>query len=231
MGLRRTSCGKQSALGPINRMVIVADFGPDVQTYRREFSRLIFPLPPSCPHCAGKQRLVGHGSYPRSACDHEQSFAIRIKRFLCTLCHHTVSLLPSFCLPYRHYLASTIQTVLSLRFQAQSSWHSIGQRFSPSEVPSLSSCREWTARFAGASEMYLKTLLHQLATWQLAPGKLELALVDISGFPKGPCQLVAAVPHLLAWLANSNLTMVEGSKKWLSTLWQWGHGVKLGRLV
>lgn len=212
-------------------MIIVADFGSDVQHYQSEFLHFRFPPPRNCPHCAAAKALVGHGSYQRSACDENRFFVIRVKRFLCTLCHHTVSLLPSFCLPYRHYLASTIQTVLTLRFQTQTSWHAIGQRFLPFEVPALSSCREWTARFARASEAYLKTLLYQLATWQLAPGKLELALADIASFPKGPCQLVAAVPHLVAWLDNSGLTMVEGSKRWLSTLWQWGHGIKLGRLV
>ncbi|MDO8674369.1 MAG: hypothetical protein Q7O66_23425 [Dehalococcoidia bacterium] len=69
-----------------------------------------------------------------------------------------------------------------------------------------------------------------------------MALADISGFPKGPCQLIAAVPHLVAWLVNSGLTMFDGagagparvlgtSVRWLSTLWQWGHVAKLGRVV
>lgn len=212
-------------------MVIVADFGLNVQHYQSEFPHLTFPPPRNCPHCAATKPLIGHGSYRRTACDERQSFVICVKRFLCTLCQHTISLLPSFCLPYRHYLASTIQVVLSLRFQAQSSWRSIGQRFSSSGVPTLSSCREWTARFTEASEAYLTTLLHQLATWQLGPGKLELALADISTFPKAPWQLVAAVSHLLAWLDDRGLGTCENGKKWLSALWQWGHGAKLSRLV
>ncbi len=212
-------------------MVIVADFGSDVQRYQSEFSHLCFPAPRSCPHCAAAKDLVGHGSYRRPACDENQFFVIRVKRFLCSLCRHTVSLLPSFCLPHRRYLASTIQTVLSLRFETQSSWQAIGQRFLPSEVPALSSCREWTGNFARASELYLHALLYQLATWQLAPGKLELALADIAGFPQGPCQLVAVVPHLVAWLGDQGLKIGEAGQKWLPTLWQWGHGFKLGRLV
>jgi hypothetical protein len=212
-------------------VIIVADFGSDVQHYQSEFRHLSFPRPRNCPYCAAAKPLVGHGSYQRTACDEKRLFVIHVKRFFCTLCRHTVSLLPSFCLSYRHYLVSTIQTVLTLRFQTQFSWHAIGQRFSSSEVPSLSSCREWTARFALASEAYLKILLRQLATWQLAPGKLELALADIAEALTGPSQLLAAVPHLVAWLNDRGLMMVEGSKRWLSTLWQWGHKVKLGRLV
>lgn len=212
-------------------MIIVADFGQDVQHYQSEFPHLTFPPPRDCPHCAATKPLVGHGSYRRTACDEKRLLVIRIKRFLCTLCRHTISLLPSFCLPYRHYLASVIQTVLSLRFQTQSSWQAICQRFLPSEVPALSSCREWTAGFAVASGVYLKTLLHQLATWQLASGKLELAFADISAFSSAPRQLLSAVPHLVAWLSDNGLKITESGTRWLSTLWQWGHGAKLGRLV
>lgn len=212
-------------------MIIVAEFGPDVQCYQNEFADLTFPRPESCPGCAASKPLVGHGSYQRQVCDDKQVFPLRVKRFLCTFCGHTVSILPSFCLPHRHYLTATIQRVLTLRFSAQSSWKTIGEAFLPSDLPGLSSCREWVASFGRASDPYLKRLLSQLATWQLSPGKLEMALEEISAFPKGPRQLLAAVPHLLAWLSDNGLRLEEGSKRWLSTLWQWGHRTKLGRLV
>ncbi len=231
MGLKRTSCGKQSALSPINRVVIVADFGPDVQHYQSEFLHLTFPPPRNCPHCAATKPLVGHGSYQRTACDERQLFVIRVRRFLCTLCRHTVSLLPSFCVPCRHYLASTIETVLSLRFEAKASWQAICLRFSPTGAPGLSSCREWATALSKASAAYVNHLLHQLAAWQLAPGKLEMAIEDISACPQGPQQLLAAVPHLVAWLHDNGVMVSEGGKRWLPTLWHWGHGAKLGRLV
>jgi len=231
MGLKRTSCSEQSALSPINRMVIVADFGLNVQRYRSEFCNLRFSPPRSCPHCAEAEHLIGHGSYRRTVCDEARSFVIRVKRFLCTLCRHTVSLLPSFCLPYRHYLTSTIQRVLSFRFEVSSSWKTIGERFSSSGTPGINSCREWIRSFTAASEVYLKHLLQQLAHWQLSPGKLELAIADVSAKSTSPEQLVAAVPHLLAWLQDNGLKVPEGPKRWLAVVWQWGHRVKLGRLV
>ena len=221
-------------------MLIVADFGSDVQTYQSRFSHLTFPPLRRCPYCAGTEQLVGHGSYPRHVCDEEKTFAIRIKRFLCTACRHTVSLLPSFCLPYRHYHTSTIQTVLSLRFETGTSWKALCERFSATGLPALSTARGWIAGFGQGSEVYLRALTHQLASWQLASGKLELALADISGLAKVPCQLIAAVPHLVAWLWDKGLRIIEegagagyplGAARWLSTLWQWGHGTKLGRLV
>src|SRR3990170_1617307 len=103
-------------------MIILAAFGPDVQLYQRQFGQLVFPRPKTCPRCDAADHLIGHGSYPRSVCDHNEALAIRVKRFLCTMCRHTISLLPSFCVPYRHYLAGVIQRVLDLRFQKQPSW-------------------------------------------------------------------------------------------------------------
>lgn len=219
------------APGLIGYVVIVADFGSDVQTYCSEFAKLTFPKPKTCPNCSSADKLVGHGSYPRHVCDHQQVFSIRVKRLFCTICRRTVSLLPSFCLSYRHYLTLVIQSVLSLRIQNSSSWNAVRQGFLPSDLPVLSTCREWTAAFNRASGKYLGELLQQMSRWQLAPGKLELLVAEISAFPSAPRQLVAAVPHLVAWLHDSGLHLPDGAAKWLRTLWQWGQGSKLGRLV
>jgi len=235
-------------------VVIVADFGSDVQTYCSQFPNLAFPKPKTCPNCAAADKLVGHGSYARHVCDHQQVLTIRVKRLFCTICRHTVSLLPSFCLSHRHYLTWVIEIVLSLRIQSNSSWNAIRQQFLPSELPVPSTCREWIAAFSRASVSYLSHMLKQLADWQLAPGKLELAIADISALritPKQllapgklelaiadisalritPKQLLAAVPHLVAWLRDSGLELPPRTNSWLGTLWQWGHGARLGRLV
>jgi hypothetical protein len=124
-----------------------------------------------------------------------------------------------------------MQTVIFLRFQGNSSWKTICERFSATGLPGLSSCREWTISFAVASEVYLKRLLTQLAVWQLEPGKLEIAINDVSEWAKRPWQLLAAVPHLLAWLQHTGLRIPDGPKRWLEVIWQWGHTAKLGRLV
>jgi hypothetical protein len=212
-------------------MVIVAEFGPDVQHYAREFPRLTIPRPKTCPHCAASDRLVGHGSYPRNAVGPLQSTPIRVKRFFCPVCSKTVSLLPTFCLPWRHYQTATIQTVLDLRFAAQASWSAIRQRFLPSDLPTLTTCREWVTAFARHGEAYLQQLVQQLARWQLSPGKLEVAVEELAEAARAPQQLVAAVPHLVAFLHDSGVELAAGASRWLATLWQWGHSQKLGRLV
>jgi hypothetical protein len=212
-------------------VVIVAEFGPDVQHYARQFAHLTFPRPRNCPHCEVLDRLIGHGSYSRNAVDPLQAIPIRVKRFLCAACRKTVSILPTFCLPWRHYQTATIQTVLDLRFAVQGSWSAMRRRFLPSDLPTQTTCREWVATLAQHSAPYLQQLLRHLARWQLAPGKIEIAVEDLAGVADAPRQLLAAVPHLVAFLRDSGLNLTESGSRWLATLWQWGHSQKLGRLI
>jgi hypothetical protein len=222
---------RRLAVGPNTNVRIVAEFGSDVQDYARQFARLTIPRPPTCPHCQALGRLVGHGSYPRNAVDERQAIPIRVKRFLCAACHKTVSVLPSFCLPFRHYQSATIQRVLDLRFEASASWSAIHRHFEPFDLPTQTTCREWALAFAQQSVAYLQRLLEQLSRWQLTPGKLELAVEELAKLAEAPRQLVAAVPHLVAFLREHDLEVVSGTSRWLATLWQWGHSQKLGRLV
>jgi hypothetical protein len=211
-------------------VTIVVDFGLDVDAYVARFSELVFPLPATCPHCDAARQLHGHGNYSRQVCDQERCLQILIKRLLCPICKRTVSLLPSFCLNWRHYLADTIEQVLSLRFTVRGSWSQIQQHFAPSDLPCLSTIRDWVKAFGQASEVYLAPLVGQLARWQLGPGKLELALADMGVCSGRSEQLVAAVPHLLVWLQGQGWR-VRGQEGWLSALWRWGSAGRLGRLV
>ena len=219
------------ATGPTTTVVIVAEFGSDVQSYARAFAQLTIPRPSDCPHCETVGRLIGHASYPRSVVDHLQATPIRVKRFLCALCRQTVSILPTFCLPWRHYPASVIQTVLDARFLGHAAWSAIRRRFQPAEVPTATTCREWVRSFTEHSPAYLQPLLRQLAQWQLQPGKLEVAVAEVATGETVAEQLVAAVPHLVAFLHDHGVAVVTGVGRWLPTLWQWGHAGRLGRLV
>jgi hypothetical protein len=233
-------------------MAIVFDCGLDVQTYRTQFHQLSFPRPTTCPHCAATGQLHGHGSYLRHVCDHLEVVPIRVKRLRCAACRRTTSLLPSFCLPWRHYLATTIQRVLTSRFALGHSWRTIRQRFIPSDLPTFTTCRQWVQAFRAASASYVGHLLRQLAHWPWEPGKLELAIADMAAVTTTPQQLLAAVPHLVVWLVERGLHRVENkeansprwrgtsprlcetqraSEGWLSILCRWGNVARLGRLV
>lgn len=212
-------------------MPIVVDCGADVQRYLRAFAAHALPRPPTCPRCAAAGHLVGHGSYPRHVTSPTEVVAIRVRRLLCTACRHTVSLLPSFCLPFRHYATATVQAVLALRVEAHASWREVQPHFQPAEVPTLTTCREWVGAFRDASARYLPRLLQVLASDPLHAPSLELALAELATLPSAPAQLVGAVPHLLAWLEELGRGVPDGSRRWLATLGQWGCGLKLGRLV
>lgn len=212
-------------------VVIVVDCGDDVQRYAQEFADRVFPRPAACPACAVVGHLVGHGSYPRTVSAPTETISVRVKRFRCTACQRTVALLPSFCLPFRHYASATMQTVLSVRHEGHASWAQIRERFAPSDLPTRTTCREWVGAFQQASRSYLSALLRQLATWARHSVTLEVALADIARVPTAAAQLIAAVPHLLGWLGDHAQMVAEGSRRWLTTLWQWGNGGKLGRLV
>ena len=212
-------------------MVIVVDYGEDVQHYAEAFGDLRFPRPSACPQCATPGHFVGHGSYGRTVTDPTQTVAIRVKRLLCTVCRHTVALLPTFCLPFRHYQTATIQTVLTLRTAGLASWRALARRFAPADLPSRTTCREWVAAFCHASARYLPHLIQTLARGTVRSVALEVAVADLARVPSAAEQLIAAVPHLVAWLREVGVVVAEGSRSWLGTLGQWGNGAKLGRLV
>lgn len=214
-------------------MVIVLDWADDVQRYVHEFADLTFAALPACPHCAVAGRLIGHGSYPRTVSDPTGMILIRVKRMRCAACRRTLSLLPSFCVPWRHYATATIQTVLAVRIEARGSWSTVRRRFAPSDLPTRTTGREWVGAFRAASARYLPVLFRQLATWSRRSGALEVALADLRTGPddrralpaidQPAAQLIRAVPHLRSWLADVGRTMPAG-RGWLAALWEWGAG-------
>ncbi len=163
--------------------------------------------------------------------DPTRTTAIRVKRFFCTACRHTIALLPSFCLPFRHYQSATIQLVLNVRTIGGASWSAIARRFAPADLPSRTTCREWVDAFGRASTRYLPHLIEQLARWSARSSALEVILADLARFATRPARLIAAVPHLVAWLGDVGVPVAADGRWWLVTLGQWGNGAKLGRVV
>jgi hypothetical protein len=212
-------------------MVIVLDWDDDVQRYVHGFAGLRVARLPACPHCADPGHLVGHGSYPRTVSDSTGTIPIRVRRLRCAACRHTLSLLPSFCVPFRHYATATIQAVLSVRIEARVSWSMVRRRFAPSDLPTRTTCREWVGAFHAASARYLPALVRQLATWARRSVTVEVALADLGTASAPAAQVIAAVPHLLSWLAEVGHPRADGGRRWLARLWEWGNGAKLGRLV
>ena len=89
-------------------------FGSDVQSYVENWRSLKPPRPSCClfKNCSGK-RLHYHGHYRRSVIYPEfvgKEFGVH--RYRCVTCGKTVSFLPDFCIPYKHYGSDVVFLVL-----------------------------------------------------------------------------------------------------------------------
>jgi hypothetical protein len=212
-------------------MVIVTDFGCDVQTYADEFDRLCFPRPKVCLYCQAVDAFIGHGYYPRKPLDQQQAHSIWIKRWLCKACRHTLSLLPSFLLCFRHYLLAVIQQVVVVRFEGQASWRQVLQRCTWQDVPSERTVKRWCQSFAAHAPVWLAAVQQTLSQHDAA-----LPWLDALGEPTQPRHtagaLLRAATHLLAWAKTRWADVIPyGLHGRLRFLWHWGHGRGLERLV
>ncbi len=93
-------------------MIQFHDFGIDVQTYADRGKENDFPLVKHCPHCQSPRALYRHGCYERYALTAEGEYRLWIARYRCRECRKTVSVLPSFLLPYFQYTLSVIWQVV-----------------------------------------------------------------------------------------------------------------------
>lgn len=78
--------------------------------------------PAACPQCEAKERMKPHGFYCRTIVDADFDGAIRILRYLCSVCRRTVSLLPEWALPYLRFSVPWIAKVVTARLAAGMPW-------------------------------------------------------------------------------------------------------------
>jgi hypothetical protein len=71
--------------------------------------------PATCPQCESKRPLECHGFYKRTVTDVDWDCVIRVRRYLCSACRRTVSLLPEFVLPYVRFTILVIGAFLKAR--------------------------------------------------------------------------------------------------------------------
>ena len=81
-------------------MQILHPFAGSVQQYNEQLSNPDAHRPSHCPQCQTKRPLSAHGFYTRTLIDTAFDGVIRVRRYLCSACQRTVSLLPEFLLPY-----------------------------------------------------------------------------------------------------------------------------------
>ena len=212
-------------------MVIVTEFHCLVQEYIDWFPQLNFPRPGVCPNCQAVNLFTGHGFYRRKPLSATQVYRLWIKRWYCTACHHTLSLLPSFLLRYRHYLLDVIQTVVVTRFEDGASWAQVARRCSVESAPSLRTMRRWCHSFATHASTWWAAVQQTLAQQDAGSPSLD-PLGANAGPREAPRALLQATLHLLAWAKTQWPEVVPyGLNDRLRFLWHWGAGQGLGRLI
>jgi transposase-like protein len=212
-------------------MVIVTEFNCTVQTYRARFAQLVFPRPTTCPHCQTNHSFVGHGFYPRKPLDAQQVYGIRIKRWYCTVCQRTLSLLPSFLLCFRHYLLEVIQSVVVARYDEAASWRQVAKRCGANGAPASRTMKRWCQALAAQAATWLGEMEQTLAHHDPALPVLD-ALGQHAGPLDPPRALLAASVQLLAWAKTRWRELAaSGLRDRLRFLWHWGHARGLARLV
>ena len=77
-------------------MQIIYDFGVTLSEYHRLGRENAFPELEVCPVCKNRCKIVPHGYYERNATTYRKEYRIIIKRYKCSNCVVTISLLPAF---------------------------------------------------------------------------------------------------------------------------------------
>src|SRR2546427_10525304 len=102
--------------------------------------------PTSCSQCESKQALVCHGFYKRTVTDVDCDCVIRVRRFLCSACRRTVSLLPEFALPYLRFTIMVIGAFLKARLLFGQTMKGAAESAHQSVMP-YQRGQQWVRRF------------------------------------------------------------------------------------
>jgi hypothetical protein len=160
-----------------------------------------------------------------------QVYGLSLKRWCCAACHHTVALLPSFLLPYRHYLLAVIQVVVITRFEDVATWVQVAQRGSVNEAPSPRTIGRWCDAFAEHAATWWAAVQQTLAEHDAGSPVLD-PLGERAGPRDPPRALLYAALHLLAWAKTRWPELADyGWKDRFRFLWHWGASRGLGRLI
>lgn len=213
-------------------MPIVAEFGPSVEEYIELEKEQVCLRPESCPICQAVGQMIGHGYYVRKPKGLDRCWVLRVKRWKCKACKHTVGAVPSFLLFFRHYLLVIIQQVVVVRFEGESSWSQSMERCSDQGTPALRTMQRWCASLGEHAGEWLGKLEKALAEQDSRSEWLDIQgeALKVKGRVRG---LLQASVYLLAW-AQGRWRELAGYvlNDRLRWLWYWGNRhAGLSRLV
>lgn len=181
-------------------MQSVHPFSGSIHQYTKEISDADRYRPKSCPQCQAQRPLTAHGFYTRTLVEVAFDGWIRVRRYLCSVCRRTLSLLPDFALPYLRFGVSLIRLFLVARLlqgrTLEDSATAAGQPQMPYQRGQF-----WVRRFQKQAE----SLCTALAAWtavKQAPNFLGRALrmLESLGWIRAHHRLFSHLRmHLLGW--------------------------------
>ncbi len=107
--------------------------------------------PANCPQCESKQPLMCHGFYKRTVADMGSDCVIRVRRFVCSACRRTVSLLPEFVLPYLRFTIVVIAAFLKARLRSGQTLKVAAETAQQAGMP-YQRGQQWVRRFQAQAE-------------------------------------------------------------------------------
>ena len=207
------------------------------QAWQRHWIRL-----ERCQLCGGVDCLIGHGYYLRKpkgmgsgkgaeVVSRKDTGTVWIERWLCKLCHRTISVLPDFLLTFRHYVVPVVQAVIEARWGCGRSWAALEAECAEAGAPARRTMQRWCGSFAEQASRWLGAVQATLA--QQDSGSPWLDPHGEALQAEGPAQaLLGASEHLLAWGKTRWAEAAGyGRNDRLRFLWWWSSGRRLGRLV
>ncbi len=217
--------------------MFVINAGDTVEAYAEHYSEVAQRRPKRCPPCGAVDCMTGHGSYPRKKpllATPAPPRPLRVRRWKCTACKRTTSMLPDILHRYRQYVWAVIGAVLLRRLVLGQTWVQIQRELSalPADAPpapSLDSMRRWCKALAGHAQDWLQRTLVVLASVQ--PGLSEL---NAHGRPVLTLaqQLLQAAAPFAQWLAQASARRApDPTVADLRAVWRWGWNDGLGRLI
>jgi hypothetical protein len=220
-------------------MMIAIHAGHTLAECRQHYAEFALRRPETCPTCHVAGRMIGHGFYPRRKPLDATPAAlqpVRVRRWRCTACKVTTSVLPDLFHRHRHYLWAVIGAALVRRFVWGETWAQIQVALSqmPAEVdpaPSLDSLQRWCKAYATQAQTWLQAVLVMLATvWPQWVG------FNAHGntAEEAPSPLLRVMAVLAQWLAPEH-GVIDGTAppnvEAIRTVWRWGWNQGLGRLT
>ena len=183
-------------------MQILHPFVGSIQQYFKETSEPDRYRPDHCPQCEANRPLMAHGFYSRTLVDVEFDSSIRVRRYLCHCWKRTVSLLPSFALPYLRFGITVIALFLIARLLSGHTLSAAAAAATLSHMP-YQRGQFWVRRFRSQAERLCAALAALLAP-PSAPNFVSGALLMLQsiGWIAAHRFLFADLRvHLLGWPA------------------------------